>query len=153
MHTERPPVALYQNFKVTTRLRCLYDTEGIPASRYGHVSGIVTGDLQKHTTVRTTLVCLPGRVQEAWTVAQTRRHSLGIAHGLAYGLQWLLVCIVHLDVGRDTTIVSRSQAVQVRPQIGRQCFRAPSRARQRRGIGVIREECDAISREYRGLGR
>src|SRR5207249_5119042 len=117
-----------------------------------YVGGIVTRDLQKHTTVRATLIRLPSRVQEAWPVPQTRGHFLGITHGLADGLQWLLVGVVHLDVGRDTAIVPRSQAVEVRLEIGRQRFRAPSRARQRRGICIIREEFNAISLENGGLG-
>src|SRR5512145_333410 len=98
MHLERPTVARHEDFKVTASLRRLDNAKGILASRYWHVSGIVTGNLQKHTTVRATLVRLPGRVQEAWSVSQTRRHVLGIAHGLAESLQWLLVCVVHLDV-------------------------------------------------------
>jgi hypothetical protein len=51
VHTERPTVALHQNCKIAACLRCLHDTEAIPASWYWHVGGIVTGNLQKHTTV------------------------------------------------------------------------------------------------------
>src|SRR5262245_37641839 len=112
MHTERPTVALHQDFKVTTRLCRLHDAEGILASRYRHCGGIVTRDLQKHPTVWTTLIRLPGRVQEAWPVPQTSRHLFGITHGLAYSLQWLLVRVIHLDIGRDTAVVPRSQAIQ-----------------------------------------
>src|SRR5262249_33692607 len=137
---------------VTAGLRCLHDAKGILASWYWYVGGIVTRDLQKHPAVRATLIRLPGRVQEAWPVPQTRRHLFGITHGQADGLQWLLVRVIHLDVGRDTAIVSRSQAAEVCLEIGRQRFRAPSRARQRRGIYVIREEFNAISLENRYLG-
>src|SRR5262249_40715058 len=98
MHTERPTVARHQDFKVASCLRRLHDAKGILASRYWHVGGIVTSDLHKHPTVRTTLICLPRRVQEAWPIPQTRRHFLGITHSLTYSLQGLLVGIVHLDI-------------------------------------------------------
>ena len=58
----RPTVALHEDFKVTAGLRRLHNTKGILASRYWHVGGIVTGNLQKYPTVRAPLVRLPGRV-------------------------------------------------------------------------------------------
>src|SRR5262245_13327976 len=106
MDTERPTVALHQDFKVAAGLRRLHDAKTISASRDWHVGGIVAGNLQKYAAVRTTLVRLPSRVQEAGPVPQTCCHLLGIPYSLADGLQRLLMCVVHLNVGRDTEIVS-----------------------------------------------
>src|SRR6266446_3779521 len=151
MDAERPTVTLHQDLEVSPCLCRLHHPKGILAPRDRHTSSIVTGALQKHTTVRATLIRLPGRVQEAWPIPQTRRHFLAIAYCLAHSLQWLLMCVVHLDVSRDAEIISHSQAVQVRLQIGRQRFYTPGSTGERCGILIIREEFDAIRLEHGGL--
>src|SRR5215813_1368767 len=112
MDAERPPVTLHQDLEVSPCLCRLHHPKGILASRHWYIGGIVTGDLQKYPAVRTTLIGLPGRVQEAWPIPQTRRYLLAIAYLLADGLQCLLVSVIHLDVGRDAEIISRAQAMQ-----------------------------------------
>ena len=56
-------------------------------------------------------------MQEARAVAEARRDLLRIADRLSHSLQEHVVRGIHLDVGQDTEIVPRLQAVQVRLEI------------------------------------
>ena len=65
MDAERPAAALGEHREVAARLRRLDDAEGVRCPGTARSRGVVAGDLQEHARVRSALVGLAGRVQEA----------------------------------------------------------------------------------------
>ena len=72
-------LALQQHLEVASRLRRLDDAEGVLLPGHGHIDRVVAGDLQEDAGVRSALVGLPGRVQEARAELQAGRDALRVA--------------------------------------------------------------------------
>jgi len=60
MDPQRAPAAFEQNIKVAAGLRVLHYAETGAVSGSGDIRGVVGGDLQKHSAVRTAFIGLTG---------------------------------------------------------------------------------------------
>src|SRR5215468_8146240 len=123
MDSQGSAPAFRQNLKVSTRLCCFHDAERVLLAGNGQVVRVLASQLQKHSCVRASLVRLSGRVQEAWPEAETGRHMLFVADGMANGLQLLLVCIAHLDIADNRKVVPRFQPPEMCLEVASQSLR------------------------------
>src|SRR5262249_1621725 len=113
MHAQRAPLALCQNLEVAARLRCLHDAKRVLLAGHRKVYGIISGDLQEDSRVWPTLICLPGRVQEARTETKAGRRSLRFTDSVSRGLQTLFVGLVHLYVSQEREVISGGKLLQM----------------------------------------
>src|SRR6266550_4755260 len=101
MSAKRAPAALDEDLEVPARLCCLHHTEAVTPARDLQVERVVAGDLEEHAAVRTALVGLSGRVQEAGTEADTGCDAPAVAHQPAHLRERALALSVHLQVGEQ----------------------------------------------------
>src|ERR1700675_1583429 len=106
MHAQRAPASFREHREISTRLRGLYNSEGVFLIGDLKVVGGIRSDLQKDTAVRTTLVGLSCRVQESRTKSKNRRYLLRIPDHMANVLQCTFVGVVHRDVAEQRKIVT-----------------------------------------------
>src|SRR5437667_3316508 len=60
MHPQRAPATFVEYFKIATGLRCFYNSESVVLIRDRQVGRLIASDLQKDSTVGTTLISLAG---------------------------------------------------------------------------------------------
>src|SRR5215203_5551656 len=113
MQPQRAALARQEHLEVPTRLGGLDDTERVLLSRDRDINGIITRDLQEHAGIRSALVGLPGRMQEARTELQACRDALRAEDVMANGLQIAIVGVVHLDVGEQCEVVAAAKSIDV----------------------------------------
>src|SRR5439155_2732297 len=106
MDPERAASALDEHLEIALGLRGLHDAECILLARHWHVHAIVARDLEEHAGVRSALVGLARRVQEARPESETRRHPISLADRASERLELALVRGVHLDVGQERGVVA-----------------------------------------------
>src|SRR4030095_5037939 len=120
MYPQGATLALQQHVEVASRLGRFDDAECVLLPGHGNIERIVAGELQEDTGVRSTLVCLPGRVQETRSEFQTRRDTRRAEDLIADRLQLALVRVVHLEVGEQREVVAGAKSIQMRSQVVRQ---------------------------------
>ena len=146
MQADRRPPALLERTQITKRLRHLQASEPERPTRYREVVLDDAGDLEERAGLRTTLVVLPGRVQEARRPTE-RHRSLGVPRERPAQQRGRRVC-VSIEIGhhRDVT------AVWHRAQQGRQRRReVVCAAEQDRVVGVHLDR--AVSEHRLALGQ
>src|SRR5450755_4309854 len=113
MDSKRTSMAVRQNLEISARLRRLHNPERILLLRNGQIVRFIASDLEENTRVRAALVSLTRAVQEARAEAENARHILCLQNLGAHLLQYLFVFGKHRDVGKQTEIVARVNAVQM----------------------------------------
>src|SRR5271165_3307763 len=98
MDPQHPPLAIGQNLQIPARLRRLHYAKCELLSRHREVGLVIAGHLKEYAAIRTALISLTCRVLEAGTESQARGDVFLIAHAHPYGLQRLLVRLVHLYI-------------------------------------------------------
>ena len=137
MDPQRAASAFRQHLEISAGLRRFHDAEGVFLAGHGQVGGIVAGDLQKDSAVRSALVGLPGGVQEARTKSETGGHVLLVAQRVAHFLQKRFVLGIHLDVSQQGEVIAGPRAIEMGAQVSRQRLVAARGFRQ--GLGVDRD--------------
>ena len=149
MHSECTAAAICEYLEVSSRLCSFYDSERVLLPGHWYVDCVVARDLKKDSTVRPTLVSLPGRVQEPRPKLRTRRHSLSVSDRMADALQLRFVFFVHLYITQHGEIISSLYSCKVRAQKSSQGIRLA------KSTCILRtsKELDSTLVEHRFLGR
>ena len=135
MHAQCPPVTFRQHLEIPSGL-CGYDhAEGVFWPGTGTSAAVVAGDLQEHARIRSTLVCLPGGMQESRAETQAGCRALFVSYQMTHCLQTGFVLVIHLNVCKQGEIVSHTDATQMSLEISGQRFIVPGSLRQ--GVGVL----------------
>ncbi len=137
MDPQGPASAFRQDLEVSPGLRRFHHAERVLLPGHGQVGGIVAGDLQKDSAVRSALVGLAGGMEEARTKSETGGHSLPVAQRQAQFLQKRFVRGIHLDVSQQGKVIAGTRALDVGAQISRQRLVAARGFGQ--GVGVDRD--------------
>ena len=109
----------------------------------GEIGGIVAGDLQEDAAVRSALVGLAGRMQEARPEAEAGRHALAVADHDADVLQRVAVLLVALDIGEQRAIVAGVEPREMRLEPAGE--RVAAGRRQRLAVPRIGEELEPVA--------
>src|SRR6516162_6772247 len=125
--------AFGENVEIAARLRRLDDAKGIGLSGHRQVLGVVAGDLQKDTAVRSTLVGLSRRMLEARPEADAGRGRGPIADGAADMLHYIDIGLASLDIGEQGCVIPLTDP----PELGLQ---GSSQAR------CLRLQCGLVAR-------
>src|ERR1700722_1731069 len=99
MHPQSTAVAVSQHLEIATSLRRFHNAECVFLAGYGKVRGVVAGNLQKYSGVRSALVRLSGGMQKPGTKSEAGRDFFLVPDRMTDFLQLRLMCIVALDVG------------------------------------------------------
>src|SRR5205085_5437358 len=99
-----PPAAVSQHVEIAARLSRLDDTERVLGTGDRQVGRIAAGDLQEYAAVRSALIGLAGRVQEARTETEAGRQLLLVAHHVPQRLHRLDVRRGAIDIGEHRDI-------------------------------------------------
>ena len=112
--------ALRQHLEIAPRLRRLDNAEAVVAAGDRHVSHRVVGDLQEYAGVRSTLIGLTGRMQEARSKPEASSCQLTIAYFTPHLLQHIVVALIHFDVCEEREVIPRPDTVQMSTKIPRE---------------------------------
>ena len=96
MNAKRAPSSIGQHLEIAACLGRFHDSECKFLSRDWQFDRIVTGHLEKHSRVWSTLVCLASGVQESWAETKTCGHAFLVTHDMPDVLQGVFVLGVHL---------------------------------------------------------
>src|SRR6185503_15590829 len=153
MYPQGATLALQQYVEVASSLGRLHDAECVLLPWDGNIEGVIASELEEDTRIRSTLVCLPGRVQEARSEFYARRDTRRAEDLIADRLQFALVRVIHLQVGEQREVVAGAKSIQMRFQVIRQRGTRARRAGERREVPLIREQPDAIAGKERRFFR
>src|SRR5215831_3001769 len=106
MNAQRAPSPFCQHLKVAASLRRLDHAEAVGMAWHANVGGIVTGDLQKHAGIRTTLEDLSGRVLEARPETDAGCRAGVVADTRAQPGQRLLALGIALDIREERHVIA-----------------------------------------------
>src|SRR5215469_15889185 len=126
MDAKSAAVSFGQHLEVASRLRSFHHAERVLLSRHRQVRFVITRHLQEHAAIRTALISLPCRMQEARAESETGRDLLPVAHRFSDRLQLVFVGLVHLDVAEQAEVVARAKTVKVSLQVAGERFVAAS---------------------------
>ena len=120
MYPQGATLALEQYVEVASSLGRFHDAECVLLPGHGKIERVIAGELQEDTRIRSTLVRLPRRVQEARSKFHTGRDTLRAEDLIADGLEFALFRAVHLEVGEQREVVAGAKSIQMRSQVVRQ---------------------------------